>query len=164
MSNVLQLADDIRSLTDLHCLCNTGSKNKKQGSSCCCCRSLQSGRMSKQQQMTTKDAGGKAYRKVEVVYHLSQPASSSSSSSRLLDHHPHMIQVQFPSDRSGPCLRGMYVKVLAHKLPEPRNTVVIACFPTLDSSPLFSHAFRQGCYLLYSATLNNRSVFVAAEL
>jgi hypothetical protein len=144
MSNVLQLANDIRSLTDLHCLCNTGSKNKNQGSSCCCCcccccRSLQSGRMSKQQQMTTKDAGGKAYRKVEVVYHLSQPASSSSSSSRLLDHHPHMIQVQFPSDRSGPCLRGMSVEVLAHKLPEPRNTVVIACFPTLDSSPLFSH-------------------------
>jgi len=60
--------------------------------------------MSKQQQMTMKDAGGKAYRKVEVVYHLSQPASSSSLS-RLLDHHPHMIQVQFPSDRSGPCLR-----------------------------------------------------------
>jgi hypothetical protein len=163
MSNVLQLADDIPSLTDLHCLCNTGSKNKKQGSSCCCCRSLQSGKMSKQQQMTMKDAGGKAYRKVEVVYHLSQPASSSSLS-RLLDHHPHMIQVQFPSDRSGPCLRGMSVEVLAHKLPEPRNTVVIACFPTLDSSPLFSHAFRQGFYLLYSATLNNRSVFVAAEL
>ncbi|CAK9227694.1 unnamed protein product [Sphagnum troendelagicum] len=104
MSNVLQLADDIPSLTDLHCLCNTGSKNKKQGSTCCCCRSLQSGKMSKQQQMTMKDAGGKAYRKVEVVYHLSQPASSSSLS-RLLDHHPHMIQVQFPSDRSGPCLR-----------------------------------------------------------
>ncbi|CAK9876846.1 unnamed protein product [Sphagnum jensenii] len=104
MSNVLQLADDIPSLTDLHCLCNTGSKNKKQGSTCCCCRSLQSGKMSKQQQMTMKDTGGKAYRKVEVVYHLSQPASSSSLS-RLLDHHPHMIQVQFPSDRSGPCLR-----------------------------------------------------------